>query len=429
MAFWKTQKDRQQVVESSSGVKAELEAIKSNTAFISFTPDGYVLDANQLFLDVVGYQLDEIIGKHHKVFCKKSDVDSDEYRQFWLQLASGKPRSGTFNRKSKNGDDISLQASYFPVIDHSGRVTKVIKIASDVTQIQNSLSNKEAVFCALDKSLAVIEFQPDGTIINANQNFLNVMGYRLQDIVGKHHRIFCDTLFYKQNPDFWSQLSKGEFHSGRFQRLNAKGNTIWLEATYNPIRDLEGRVTKVIKFASDISQRVSAAMLAVDMAAATSEQTSQITHNAVTILNDAIQTSHSIASQVKAASDIGDQLMEQSKSINEIVTTIRAIAEQTNLLALNAAIEAARAGDSGRGFAVVADEVRKLAARTADATAEIATVVQKNTLLIQDIDKELTGIENIALHGEDSIHSVARGLDDVGVGVQRFVELVERLKP
>lgn len=429
MIFWKSKKHSQQTLEPISPVKAELDAIKCNTAFISFTPDGYVLDANQLFTNVVGYQLDEIVGKHHKIFCEKSEVDSQEYKQFWLQLASGKPRSGTFERKSKNGVKIILQASYFPVTDDSGRVSKVIKIASDVTQIQNSLSNKEAVFCALDKSLAVIEFQPDGTILNANQNFLDVMGYRASDIVGKHHRIFCDDSFYKKNPDFWLQLSRGEFYSGRFKRLNAQSKTIWLEATYNPIRDLEGRVTKVIKFASDISERVSAAMLAVDMAAATSEQTSQITHNAVTILNEAVQTSHSIASQVKAASAIGDQLMEQSKSINSIVTTIRSIAEQTNLLALNAAIEAARAGDSGRGFAVVADEVRKLAARTSEATGEIATVVQENTILIQDIDKELTGIENIALHGEDSIHSVARGLDDVGVGVQRFVELVERLKP
>lgn len=429
MSFWKWSKQPEYVVEQPQSCQAELDAIQQNTAFICFTPDGYVLDANTLFLNVMGFQLAEIRGKHHKMFCTQAYAGSDSYKTLWSRLAAGQPSSGTFERVAKNGARVILQASYFPVVEKSGSVTKVIKIASDVTEIQNNLSDKEALSAALDRSLAVIEFKPDGSVVKANQNFLNTMGYKHSDIAGKHHRMFCDDLFYKQNPDFWSQLAKGEFYSGRFQRFTSKGQPIWLEATYNPIKDQDGRVVKVIKFASDISERVAQAMQAVDMAAATSEQTSQITQNAVEILNDAVETSHSISNQVKSASGIGEQLLLQSSSINDIVTTIRAIAEQTNLLALNAAIEAARAGDSGRGFAVVADEVRKLAARTSDATAEIATVVQKNTLLIQGIDKELKSIESIALHGTDSIHSVARGLDDVGVGVQRFVELVERLKP
>jgi len=169
-------------------------------------------------------------------------------------------------------------------------------------------------------------------------------------------------------------------------------------------------------------------MEAVELAAATSEETSQIAANAVAVLHDAVETSHQIADQVKNASELGGQLMAQSKSINDIVITIRGIADQTNLLALNAAIEAARAGDAGRGFAVVADEVRKLAGRTAEATAEISRVVQNNTGLIAKIDNELGSITGIALHGEESINSVASGLEDVGAGVSRFVEMVEKLR-
>lgn len=407
----------------------ELRAIKQHTAFISFTPEGYVLDANPLFLEATGYRLDEIIGQHHRMFCPQQFAGSDEYKQFWQQLNQGQAHRGMFERRKKDGTAVFLQASYFPVLNDAGVVSKVVKIAADATQEHAQLLMQAAMFTALDKSLAVIEFAPDGTVLGANHNFLQVMGYQLSQIVGRHHRLFCDDTFYQQQPDFWRQLAAGQFQSGRFMRKNAQGQPIWLEATYNPILDEHGKTSKVIKFATDISERVNAALAAVDMAAATSEQTAQITHNAVDVLNEAIETSHQIASQVKNASGLGNQLMQQSKSIDEIVTTIRAIADQTNLLALNAAIEAARAGDSGRGFAVVADEVRKLAGRTAEATAEIAKVVQRNTGLIKNIDEELASISDVALHGEESIHQVASGLNDVGSGVSRFVELVERLKP
>jgi methyl-accepting chemotaxis protein len=276
--------------------------------------------------------------------------------------------------------------------------------------------------------MAVIEFLPDGQVLTANNNFLTVMNYRLEQVAGKHHRMFCDDEFYRNNNNFWRDLSSGQFKSGRFKRLDSRGNVIWLEASYNPIFDEQGHVYKIIKFASDITERVNATMQAVELAAATSEQTSQIASNAVVVLHDAVETSHQIAKQVQNASTLGGQLMAQSKNINDIVVTIRGIADQTNLLALNAAIEAARAGDAGRGFAVVADEVRKLASRTAEATAEITKVVQNNTGLISQIDGELSSITGIALHGEESINSVASGLEDVGSGVSRFVEMVERLK-
>lgn len=407
----------------------DLNAIRANIAFISFKPDGTVTDANKLFLDTMGYSYADIIGQPHRIFCDKNYTASPAYQVFWQQLNQGQAQSGTFCRRSKTGQVIYLQASYFPVLDDTGRVIKVIKLASDVTTDQLALRDKIAISNALDRSLAVIEFSPDGTILTANANFLHTMHYQLSQVTGQHHRIFCFDEFYRLNPDFWQRLASGQIYSGRFERKDARGQSIWLEATYNPIQDEQGKVYKVIKFAADISERVHSARQAVEVAAATSEQTSQITSNAVQVLGDAVKTSASIASQLQQAASNGNELSQQAKNISDIVATIRGIAEQTNLLALNAAIEAARAGDSGRGFAVVADEVRKLAGRTADATAEIARVVHTNTELIKTIDSQLNAISTIAEQGQHSIQTVAAGIADVGQGVANFVAIVEKLKP
>jgi methyl-accepting chemotaxis protein len=407
----------------------ELNALKLHTGYIAFSPTGRIVDINQIFADVVGYERSELIGKEHRVFCAESFASSKAYSTFWAELAAGKSHSGTFTRFSKSGHTVFLEATYFPVRDSDGKVVRVIKIAADVTSKQQDWLDKIAIIEALHRSLAVIEFRLDGTVQAVNQNFLATMGYSEQQILGKNHAMFCFENFYRDNADFWTKLKNGMVFSGRFERKNARGESVWLEATYNPIKDETGKIYKVIKFASDITARVNAANQAVDIAAATSEQTSQITLNASNVLKDAVRTSETIAAQVKKATDIGSQLNLQSKSIADIVNTIRGIADQTNLLALNAAIEAARAGESGRGFAVVADEVRKLAARTAEATSEISGVVKTNSELIGQIDTQLSGINDIATDGQDKFMEVSLGIADVAKGVSNFVEVVQRLKP
>ncbi|WP_338563832.1 PAS domain-containing methyl-accepting chemotaxis protein [Erwinia sp. E_sp_B04_7] len=414
-------------LSKGSSIVKDINAIKQHVAWIEFLPDGEILSANQQFLEVTGYSLSEIQGKHHRIFCKPEYVRSSSYNAFWQALASGESVTGIFERFSKNHQRFYLSATYFPVSDDKGNVYKVIKVATDITARHQELEHKEAVINALDLSMAVIEFTPDGKILTANNNFLTTMGYALSDIVGQHHRIFCYESFYKDKPDFWQKIGKGQHFVGRFERKTASGERIWLEASYNPVYDADGKVGKVIKIASDITARVEAAKRVADIAVTTSEETSQITHNANEVLDETVRNSGLVAIQVNAATEIGAQLNASAKSISEVVDTINVIAAQTNILALNAAIESARAGEAGRGFSVVAAEVRRLAASTASATQKITAVVEINSTLIQQMYQQLDAVKQIVVSEQDKICDLSRSLKEINSGVHQFVSVIHRL--
>ncbi|MCE0491262.1 PAS domain-containing methyl-accepting chemotaxis protein [Pantoea sp. Mb-10] len=408
-------------------VLRDVNAIKQHVAWIEFTPNGDILTANPQFLDVTGYSLRDIQGQHHRMFCPPAFSQTPEYAAFWQTLASGESVTGIFERINKAQQRFYLSATYFPVRDEKDHVYKVIKLASDITQRHQELEHKEAVIAALDRSMAVIEFTPDGHILTANDNFLTHMGYTLPALAGQHHRLFCFDAFYAENPDFWRKIARGQHFVGRFERKTASGERIWLEASYNPVFDAEGNVYKVIKIASDITARVEAAKRVADIALTTSEETSQITDNANEVLEETVRNSGLVAVQVKAATDIGIELNDSAKSINEVVETINMIAGQTNILALNAAIEAARAGEAGRGFSVVADEVRRLAASTASATKKITQVVELNTQLIQQMDQQLGEVKQFVVSEQDKISVLARNLREINSGVHEFVNVINRL--
>lgn len=240
-----------------SEMEAITKAIHRSHAVIEFDMSGNILTANQNFLNVMGYQLEEIKGKHHSIFVDEKMRTSEAYRAFWEKLNRGEFESAEFKRLGKNNQVIWIQASYNPILDSQGIPFKVIKFASDITEQKTKTLDIEGQLAAINKSQAVIEFNMDGTIITANENFLNVMGYTLDEVKGKHHSIFID-LETKQSNEykaFWDKLNRGEFETAEFKRYGKDGKEVWIQASYNPILDVNNKPYKVVKFASDLTEQ------------------------------------------------------------------------------------------------------------------------------------------------------------------------------
>jgi methyl-accepting chemotaxis protein len=403
--------------------ESRLAALDRVQATIEFELDGTIVTANENFLKTLGYTASEIVGRHHRMFVEPSLAATPEYARFWQELAAGRFQAGEFKRIAKSGKEVWINASYNPLFDTSGRVTRVMKFATDITESKRRTADVDGQLAAIDKVQAVIEFDLDGTIRRANENFLTTLGYSLSEIQGKHHRMFVDSGFASGSEyrRFWDELRAGKYQAGEFKRITKTGREVWIQASYNPILDPSGRPYKVVKFATDItsskqaqqdvarnatslaaaseeltavSQQMSAnaeetstqvkvvSQLANDVsknlqtvAASTEEMTASIREIAKNAADAARVAGHAVKAAQSTNATVG-KLGESSADIGKVIKVITSIAQQTNLLALNATIEAARAGEAGKGFAVVANEVKELAKATAKATEDISQKIE-----------------------------------------------------
>ncbi|GAK46732.1 methyl-accepting chemotaxis receptor/sensory transducer [Tepidicaulis marinus] len=419
--------------------RAKLDALDRSQAIIEFKMDGTILHANDNFLAVLGYELGEIQGQHHRIFVDQEERESRAYEAFWESLRQGNYQSAEYCRVAKDGKRVWIQATYNPIFDRQGRPYKVVKFATDITEQKLLNADYEGQIAAISKSQAVIAFNLDGTVIDANANFLDASGYALDEIKGQHHRIFMpeeerESSAYKE---FWDALRRGEFRTGEFKRRRRDGGELWLQASYNPIFDMNGKPFKVVKYAVDITAEVlerkqrTEAQKTIDndlsgitqatgkanhmatQAAKASEETSATTQlvaagieelsNSVEEINrqltDALAISREAVDQASSSNDIVGGLAASAQQIGDVVRLISDIAEQTNLLALNATIEAARAGDAGKGFAVVASEVKTLASQTAKATEEISA--------------QISGIQNASTTAANAIQAISSTIGSI----------------
>ncbi len=240
---------------ASSDLAAVYQALDRVQAIAEFECDGTVIGANENFLQMFGYEQDEIVGKHHRIFCTSEDAKSSDYDTFWRKLTQGACEAAEFKRLTKEGQEIWLRASYLPVIGRDGKPSKVVKFATDVTASRLKTAEYEGKLKAINRAQAVIEFALDGTVITANDNFLRIFDYGLDEIAGKHHRLFCEREYTasSQYVEFWQKLARGEYHAAEFKRLAKGGREIWLQASYNPIFDMDGKPIKIVKFATDVT--------------------------------------------------------------------------------------------------------------------------------------------------------------------------------
>ncbi len=440
-----------QLFKSSQELVAKLEALGKSQAVIEFNLDGTIVTANANFLHAMGYRLDEIAGKHHSMFVAPDLRERADYREFWDSLRRGEFQSGEFVRVAKGGRQIWIQASYNPLMDRSGRPYKVVKFASDITEQKLKSADYQGQIAAIQKSQAVIEFNLDGTIITANENFLSTLGYRLDEIQGKHHGMFVEPQYRDSSAyrEFWDSLRRGDYQAAEYKRIGKGGRAVWIQASYNPIRGPDGKLAKVVKFATDttaqvedrlrrgelqksidldlgeITDAVASASERVTSAASASTQTSsnmqavasgaeelaasvsEISRQAA----DALHISLQAVQQANETSAIVSGLAIAAQKIGDVVKLINNIAEQTNLLALNATIEAARAGEAGRGFAVVASEVKSLATQTAKATDEISAQIA-----------EVQGTTTSAVNVIEAITQTISRINEISAAIAASVE-------
>ena len=408
-----------------ANLKGQLAAIDKTQAVIEFDLDGTILTANQNFLKAVGYELGEIVGRHHSIFMPPADVGGEAYRDFWRKLAGGTPQAGQFKRLGKHGREVWLQAAYNPIIDTAGTPFKVVKYATDITTDKQRTADFEGQMAAIGKSQAIIEFGLDGKVLTANDNFLKVLGYSLAEVVGRHHSIFVAPadVASADYQVFWDKLGRGEYDTGRYRRIARDGREVWIQASYNPILDLNGRPCKIVKYAADITRQVEEEealrqtveeTLSVVSAAVAGDLTRQISlagksgmlESLSEGVNSLLDSMVQIVRQIKASSnevllgaqeiakgnaDLSARTEEQASSLEETASSMEQLnatvrqnadnARQANALATRSHEDVMRGSTVVRQVVATMNEIQERSSKISDIIGVIDSIAFQTNIL------------------------------------------------
>ena len=425
----KLKQEIRQLREDLMSIEQVKSSLDSEMLVLQLDPQGRIEMVNGNFESEMLYRAEQLLGRNIEDIVPAHVKTLDFYQRMKGAISRGEHLNGAFRLLRGNGQEAWLRSILQPVKNSEGRIKYFTLHSSDLTRTIETSREHESLIKALMRSTAVIEFDLDGTILTANDRFLGAVGYRLEQIRGKHHRIFCEpeeanSAGYQA---FWDKLRRGEYVADRFKRIDAHGRVVWLEASYNPIFDAHDVLYKVVKFATVITDQVNqeqAVAEAADVAYNTSLGTDVSARKATEVVTQTVTVMRGLEASMQEAADGIQALDTQSRVIGSIIKTISDIAGQTNLLALNAAIEAARAGEQGRGFAVVADEVRQLASRTSTATEEIARVVQQNEQLAQAAVSIIDTSKRQAEQGLALADETGSVIVEIQDGAKRVVDVV-----
>ncbi|MFT3736928.1 MAG: methyl-accepting chemotaxis protein [Rhodocyclaceae bacterium] len=393
-------------------LRGQIAAIGKSQAVIEFNLDGTIITANDNFLNGMGYRIDEIRGQHHRMFVDPEYARSAEYRQFWERLARGEYDAGVYRRVGKGGRPVWIQASYNPILDASGRPFKVVKYASDVTAERMRNADYQGQLDAIGKSQAVIEFNLDGSIITANNNFLAVLGYSLEEVRGQHHRMFVEAEYARsaEYRQFWEKLGRGEYDAGQYKRITKSGGEIWIQASYNPILDVDGKPCKVVKYASDVTRSVKEARALHE----TVEQTSRVVSDAA---------GGNLSGRIPLEGKTG-QLATLCESVNLLLDSMSDVVRQIQQTAeevLNGASEISRGNTD---LSSRTEEQASSLEETASTMEELTATVRQNSDSAAQANELARRSNDDVVRGGEVVKRVAQTMGEINASSRKIADII-----